>query len=161
MSDQALKVVDDLVVTLEYVLKLADGQEVDRSDSDDPLEFLQGHGQIIAGLETSLYGMGIGDEKDVVVHPADGYGDADPDNVEVMSRDEFPEDLELTIGTGLQMRDQQSGEVYQAFVSELIGSEQVVLDFNHPLAGETLYFHVKVSGLRPASTEELSHGHVH
>lgn len=161
MSSPRLKVVDNIVVSLEYVLKLDDGQVVDRSDGDDPLEFLQGHGQIIPGLESSLYGMAAGEEKDVVVFPVDAYGDRDPENIEVMPRNRFPEDLALSVGANLQMRDQESGEVYEAFVTELIDDEQVVLDFNHPLAGETLYFHVKVSGLRPATVEEISHGHVH
>lgn len=161
MSNLTLRVDDDLVVSLEYVLKLDDGQEVDRSDSDDPLQYLQGHGQIIPGLESSLYGMAAGEEKDVVVSPVDAYGERDPENIEVMPRNRFPEDMALSVGANLQLRDQQSGELYEAIVTELIGDEQVVLDFNHPLAGETLYFHVKVSGLRPATVEELSHGHVH
>jgi FKBP-type peptidyl-prolyl cis-trans isomerase SlyD len=160
MDNSKLKVADDVVVSLEYELKLDDGQVVDSADSSDPLEFLQGYGEIIPGLEEALYGLTVGDELDVIVDPEDGYGDYDPDETEVMSRDTFPADMELDEDMMLEMRDADSGEIYQAYISE-VRPKEIVLDFNHPLAGETLYFHVKIAGLRPATDEELDHGHVH
>lgn len=160
MNTKNITVADDLVVSLDYLLKLEDGEEIDRSDSDDPLQFLQGHGQIIPGLEKELYGMQIGEEKKVMVAPADGYGEFDPSNLDTVPRNIFPTDMALEKGQQLQLRDQNSGQVYQATVSE-IKDEDVVLDFNHPLAGETLIFQVKIADLRSATSEELSHGHVH
>jgi FKBP-type peptidyl-prolyl cis-trans isomerase SlyD len=152
-------VADGMVVSLDYTLRLDDGEVIDTSVDQDPLEFLQGQGEIVTGLEQALYGMAVGDEKDVVVTPDDGYGEQDPDAFQAVPRDIFPSDMTLTPGMGLHMRD-NSGQVFEAYVAD-IRPDSVLLDFNHPLAGETLYFTVKISALRPATSEELAHGHVH
>jgi FKBP-type peptidyl-prolyl cis-trans isomerase SlyD len=159
MTQTNLTVADDVVVSLDYTLRFDDGEVIDTSADQDPLEFLQGRGQIVPGLEQAIYGMAVGDEKDVVVTPADGYGEQDPDAFQVVPRDIFPSDMALTPGMGLHMRD-SSGEVFETYVAD-IRPDSVLLDFNHPLAGETLYFKVKISDLRPATSEELAHGHVH
>jgi FKBP-type peptidyl-prolyl cis-trans isomerase SlyD len=159
VADTNLKVEDDLVVGLDYTLHLDDGEVLDTSTGREPLEFLQGRGQIIPGLEQALYGMVLGEKKDVVVAPADAYGESDPDAFELVDRDVFPPDLDLTPGTGLGMRD-GSGRALEAYGVE-VRPDGVLLDFNHPLAGETLYFQVTVAALRPATAEELTHGHVH
>lgn len=160
MKNFQLTVADGMVVSLDYTLRLDDGEVVDSSEGREPLAFLQGQGQIIPGLERALYGMSIGAEKNVVVSAADGYGEDDPDAYELVSRDMFPDNIDLTPGTGLRLRDGNSGQILDAYIAEVRGDD-VVLDFNHPLAGETLYFHVRVAGLRPATAEELAHGHVH
>lgn len=160
MSDKELHVSDNLVVSLDYALRLDDGEEIDRSDSQEPLQFLQGQGQIISGLEQALYGMQVNDEKDIVVSPTDGYGEYDPDNIEAMPRNAFPEDLALEEGMGLNLRDSETNEVIEVSVFK-VRDDKVLLDFNHPLAGETLHFSVKIAGLRQATAEELDHGHVH
>jgi FKBP-type peptidyl-prolyl cis-trans isomerase SlyD len=159
MANSDTKVKDGLVVGLDYTLRLDDGEVIDSSGDNEPLEFLQGGGQIIPGLEQALYGMTVGDEKNVVVQPDDGYGEEDPNAYQTVPRDTFPADLDLTPGRGLQLRDQQ-GQVFVAYVSEL-KPDGVVLDFNHPLAGETLHFDVKIASLRQATNEELEHGHSH
>ncbi len=156
----AMAVADDVVVSLAYALLLSDGEAIERTEEEDALQFIQGHGQIIPGLEDALYGMVVGEEKAVIVEPTEAYGEYDEDNMQVMPRSSFPPDLDLEIGTGLRLRDRDSDEVYTVYVAEVNGDD-VVLDFNHPLAGETLHFQVKVTGLRPATAEELAHGHVH
>ncbi|MBS1251698.1 MAG: FKBP-type peptidyl-prolyl cis-trans isomerase SlyD [Anaerolineales bacterium] len=153
-------VADDMVVSLEYTLRLEDGEIVDTSEGRDPLAYIQGQGNIIPGLEKAVAGMAVGDEKDVVVEPANGYGEADPDAYQEVPRNAFPSEMELTRGMGLSMRDRDTGEALEAYVAG-IREDSVLLDFNHPLAGETLHFRVKVADLRSASDEELSHGHVH
>ncbi|MEW5986419.1 MAG: peptidylprolyl isomerase [Chloroflexota bacterium] len=155
-----LKVADDVVVSLAYTLRLDNGEIFDTSDGRQPLQFIQGLGQIIPGLETALYGLGVGERKGVVVEPAEGYGDLDPEAFRLVPRDLFPADLELTEGLGLRLLDSETGEPMEALVDEIL-PDGVVLDFNHPLAGETLHFQVEVVGLRPASADELAHGHVH
>jgi FKBP-type peptidyl-prolyl cis-trans isomerase SlyD len=159
MTDLELKIKDGMVVGLDYTLRLDDGEVIDSSDDGERMEFLQGEGEIITGLEQALYGMAVGDEKSVVIEPADGYGEQDPDAFQVVPRSTFPPDLELTQGQQLRLRD-QSGEVFSVFVVE-VRPDGVLVDFNHPLAGETLYFDVKISSLRPATNEEMSHGHAH
>jgi FKBP-type peptidyl-prolyl cis-trans isomerase SlyD len=89
-----------------------------------------------------------------------GYGDRDPEKVVEFPRDSFPSSLTMEVGESVMMRDNDSGESLRAYVSEL-RTETVLLDFNHPLAGETLYFNVKIAELREPTSEELSHGHVH
>jgi FKBP-type peptidyl-prolyl cis-trans isomerase SlyD len=159
VTDTRLTVVDDLVVSLEYTLQLDDGEVIDTSQDQEPLEYLQGRGQIVPGLEQAVYGMAVGEKMDVVVAAADGYGERDPDAYEMVDRDVFPADMNLEPGMGLRMRDVK-GQALVAYVEE-VRPDGVVLDFNHPLAGETLHFNVQIAGLRSATSEELEHGHAH
>ena len=160
MSTENLTVADDMVVSMDYTLTLDDGEVVDSSEGREPLEFLHGRGQIIPGLEKELYGMTVGDAKKVAVAPTDGYGVPDDDAFQLYPREAFPDNMDLKEGMGLHMRDTESDQVIEAYVYE-IRPDGVVLDFNHPLAGETLYFDVKIAGVRPATSEELAHDHVH
>jgi FKBP-type peptidyl-prolyl cis-trans isomerase SlyD len=150
---------DGMVVSLDYSLRLNGGDVIDSSAEGEPLEFLQGAGQIISGLEQALYGMRVGDEKQVTVQPADGYGEMDPEGVQFFPASAFPEGMELEVGMALQAQD-NSGHVHTVYVTE-VQEDGVMLDFNHPLAGETLYFQAKIAGLRPATDDELAHGHAH
>lgn len=151
---------DGVVVSLHYTLRSADSEIIDSSVEVGPLVILQGYEEVIPGLENALYGMTVGDEKDVIVEPAAGYGERDDTAYEVLSLDLFPEGMELEPGMELDLYDQETQQEFLAWVAE-VNDENVVLDFNHPLAGETLYFHVKIVDLRPATEEELAHGHVH
>lgn len=160
MANKPLTVSDDMVVSLDYTLRLDDGEVIDTSAGEEPLEFLQGRGQIIRGLEQALYGMTVGEQKDVVIEPAEAYGEFDEDAFQVVSREIFPDNLELKEGMGLRLLDKGSGEPVEAFVAGL-RPDSVMLDFNHPLAGETLFFHVEIADLRQATSEEMDHGHVH
>ena len=158
MASVELLVQDGMVVSMDYTLRLDDGEIIDASDGT-PLDFLQGAGQIIPGLEREIYGMKVDDARQIVVAPADGYGDVDTDAFQLVPLSLFPPTMELTPGLALQMRD-QNGQVLPVVVAE-IRPDGVLLDFNHPLAGETLHFDIKIVGLRPATGEELSHGHAH
>ncbi len=151
-----LSVQNDLLVSMDYQLKLADGQIVDSSEGRDPLQFVQGRHEIIAGLESQLYGMSVGEEKDVVVSPADGYGEFDTDLFETLPRSIFPSDMALEPGMGFRMRA-DTGETVIAYV-ESIEDDRITMNLNHPLAGKTLYFHVKIVDLREATPEELKSG---
>jgi FKBP-type peptidyl-prolyl cis-trans isomerase SlyD len=154
----AEKVEDNLVVKLDYTLIIED-EIMESTDEAEPIEFIQGIGQIIPGLEEALYGMKVGEMKVVEIQPEDAYGEYDPDSLEVANIDEFSEEIPLDVGTFLDLRDDE-GEVLSAQIIEA-DDETVTLDFNHPLAGKTLTFEIKVADLRPASQEELDHGHVH
>jgi FKBP-type peptidyl-prolyl cis-trans isomerase SlyD len=160
MSDENITVANDVVVSMAYVLRIEDGQLIDQSEDDAPLEYIQGAGQIIPGLEKELYGMNIGDEKDVQVNPKEGYGEHDPDEVVEIPRENLSESLDLTVGKPLNVKDAESGEAFRAYIVQS-NPETVTLDFNHPLAGRILDFHVKIMNLRHATEEELAHGHVH
>lgn len=157
-DDHRMTVEDDRVVSLDYTLKV-DGGVVDKSEENDPIQFIQGHGQIIPGLEKQLYGMSIGESKNVVVPPAEGYGEADSSAYAEIPRAEFPPHIPLETGVALQLRD-KDGDMLDAYIVE-VRDDNVVLNFNHPLAGKELHFSVTVVDLRDATEEELSHGHVH
>jgi len=152
-------VTDGLVVSLEYTLRLNDGEVIDASE-EEPLEYLQGHNQIIPGLERALVGMKVGESKEVVVAAVDAYGEDDDEAFQRVERSIFPPDMELEEGMQLRMREAQSGAPVDVIVAE-VDEDSVLLDFNHPLAGEELHFQVKVVGLRPATAEEMAHGHAH
>jgi FKBP-type peptidyl-prolyl cis-trans isomerase SlyD len=160
MNGRNLAVVDGTVVRIEYTLTLADGEVVDSSAEDGPLEFLQGAGEIIPGLEAALYGMSVGERKNLIVTPDLAYGEYEPDNFQVVPLDAFEDDVELEPGMALESFDEENNEAIEGFISE-IQPDGVVVDFNHWLAGETLHFDVKVVGVRPALPEELEHGHAH
>ena len=160
MTESSLTVADGIVVSLHYTLTLGDNEVVDSSEEVGPLQFLQGYEEILPGLEQELYGMKVGDEKDITISPIDAYGERDEDAFELVPNHVFPAEVELEPGMELDLYDEETGQEFVAWVYD-ITPEGVVLDFNHPLAGETLYFHVKVVDLRPATEEELSHGHTH
>jgi FKBP-type peptidyl-prolyl cis-trans isomerase SlyD len=148
----------DMVVSMEYTLHV-DGEKIDASEGQDPLQFLAGYGNIISGLEREMMGMKVGDSKDVVIQPGDAYGEYDEDAFMNVPRDQFPKDMPLEEGLELTVRD-DSGQSRYARVDAIDG-ENVTLNFNHPLAGDELSFNVRVVGLREPTAEELEHGHVH
>jgi FKBP-type peptidyl-prolyl cis-trans isomerase SlyD len=157
MSNE-LRVEDGQVVSMDYTLRV-DGEIVDSSEGHEALEFLQGAGNIIPGLERELYGMAVGESKKVVVAAADAYGEFDEEAVVSVPKGEFPPQIPLEVGTELQVRTQDGGTMSGRISN--VGLETVELDFNHPLAGKELHFDVTIAGLREASDEELLHGHVH
>jgi FKBP-type peptidyl-prolyl cis-trans isomerase SlyD len=154
----AMVVQDGQVVAMEYTLHV-DGKTLDSSEGHGPLEFLQGSGNIIPGLERELYGMAIGESKQVKVAPTEGYGEIDPDALVHVPRGQIPDDIPLEVGTEIQVTDQQGHDLVARI--DNVESDSVRLDFNHPLAGKELSFDVKIVGLREPTEEELDHGHVH
>ena len=155
---QPTSIADDVVVRLDYTLTV-EGQVVDSSDESEPIEFIQGYGQIIPGLERELYGMKVAEAKTVKVAAADAYGELDPEALVEFPRTEFPQDIPVELGTELQVRD-DDGNILMARITDF-SDDTVQLDFNHPLAGKDLTFDVKVVELRVATEEEKAHGHAH
>ncbi|MGB8212420.1 MAG: peptidylprolyl isomerase [Anaerolineales bacterium] len=153
-----LTVADGQVVVMEYTLKV-DGEIIDTSEGHGPIEFLQGVGNIIPGLERALYGMVVGENKDVIVPAGEAYGEMDQEAFMDVPRDQFPDDILMEVGTQIELQNESGQPVYARMVQ--VGGESVRLDLNHPLAGKELHFAVKIAGLRPATDEELDHGHVH
>jgi len=159
MSENILnKVEDDAVVSLNYTV-MVNGEVVDTSDEHGPIQFIQGHGQVIKGLERELYGMEPGEDKTFVVAAADGYGEVDPDAYTDIPRTEFPDSIPMKEGITLILRG-KDGEEIDAYIAK-VSDESVRLNFNHPLAGKDLQFSVKIVSLRAATDEELAHGHIH
>ncbi len=152
------QIADDVVVKIEYTLTV-EGEILDSSADEGPLEYLHGHENIVAGLELALTGKKVGDKISVTVEPAAGYGEYDDESVAFVDRMEIPVGVPLEEGTEIVMED-DDGEAMSATIT-WVGPDEVKLDFNHPLAGETLHFEVEIVGLRAPTVEELDHGHVH
>jgi FKBP-type peptidyl-prolyl cis-trans isomerase 2 len=132
-------------VGIEYTLSLEDGTQVDSNVGGETLRFQHGTGQIIPGLDKALAGMEVGDAKQVTVGPEEGYGPVDPDAFTDVSVGELPEGAREP-GAQLMARDDQ-GNDRRLVVSKVEGGT-ATLDFNHPLAGKTLVFDVKVTEIR-------------
>jgi FKBP-type peptidyl-prolyl cis-trans isomerase SlyD len=152
------KVSKDLVISMDYELTV-EGEVVDVTDPGEPIEFLQGHENIIAGLEKAIDGMAIGESKQVLVKAAEAYGEYDQDGFMEVPKAEFPSEIPLEIGLEISVTD-DDGKEMTAFIEE-VSVETVTLNFNHPLAGKDLDFKVKIVAIREATPEELEHGHVH
>jgi len=125
-------------VSIEYKLVLDDGTEVDSNVGGEPLEYEHGTGQIIAGLESALAGLAAGDEKQVKVAAADGYGQIDPEGYHEVELSQVPEGAREP--GALLMAEGHDGPIR---VHE-VKADKIILDFNHPLAGQDLTFDVKI-----------------
>jgi FKBP-type peptidyl-prolyl cis-trans isomerase SlyD len=150
-------VADQKVVTIHYTLTNDAGETLDSSEGNDPMAYLHGAHNIVPGLESELVGKSVGDELQVVVAPADGYGERVPQMLEV-ERSSFPEDAELV--AGMQFVAETEDGMVPLWVDHVDG-DKVHVDPNHPLAGENLHFKVSILELRDASAEEIEHGHPH
>ena len=156
--DEVVLVKDGQVISMDYTLTVG-GQVLDASAEGQPLQFIQGASMIIPGLERELYGLALGDQKQVEVAPRDGYGELDPNAFAQVERNRFPPGMAVELGLNVQMRS-QDGRVMNAQIVE-VSPQSVKLDFNHPLAGKTLHFAIKIVGMREASPEEKTHRHIH
>lgn len=149
----------DRVVALHYTLHSAAGRVLDSTREDEPIEFLQGAGEIIPGLERAIQGMKVGEEREVVLEAEEAYGPRDPEARVRVPRSAFPPEFDLRPGAAVGLRGEDDEDL-TAYVQE-IGEGEVVLDLNHPLAGQRLRFRLQVVGVRRATEEELRHGHAH
>ena len=150
---------NDKVVTLHYHLTNAEGQVIESSRGSDPLTYLHGTGTILASLEHALTGLDVGATKTVELAPADAYGEHDATKIETLPREAFEQVPNLEVGMLLEGHD-PNGQTFTVHVTD-IGEDTVIIDANHPLAGETLTFEIEVLDIRDATSEELTHGHVH
>jgi FKBP-type peptidyl-prolyl cis-trans isomerase SlyD len=137
-------------VSLEYTLKLDDKSVVESNVGKQPLTYTHGTRQLIPGLEKALEGLTVGDTKQVTVAPADGYGEQDPQALQEVQKKLIPPDA-LVVGSRLQGKAPDGRMVYPR-VAE-IKDETVVLDFNHPLAGQTLHFDVKILDIQQEQSQ--------
>lgn len=149
----------DSVVGISYILTNTAGAELDKADRSDPFFYLHGASNIVPGLEDELEGLKTGDKKKVSVSPELGYGELNPNLKIKVGRDAFPADAE--IAAGMQFAADVGAGQPMPFTVERIEGDDIFLDGNHPLAGETLHFEVEIMSVRAATEEELDHGHAH
>jgi FKBP-type peptidyl-prolyl cis-trans isomerase SlyD len=146
-----VEIAADRVVLIHYTLKDDDGAIIDSSAGGEPLAYIQGHGNLVAGLEKALEGKQDGSTVTVSVPPTDGYGNYDAALIQRGPK---------RAKKGMQFQARTDDGMRLFTVTAVVG-DMVTLDGNHPLADKTLHFDVEVVSVRDATTEELEHGHVH
>jgi FKBP-type peptidyl-prolyl cis-trans isomerase SlyD len=157
-------------VTLDYELRGDDGHLLDASQGEggEPIRYVHGYGMLVPGLEAALAGLRAGDEREVVVPAAAGYGERDEELVLEIERGEFPDPAAVAVGDEFVAESPDGDEIPMSVV-ELKG-DVVVVDANHPLAGMTLHYQVTVRDVREATEAEIeqaasdldeAHEHVH
>jgi len=137
-------------IKVHYHGRLTNGETFDKSEGREPLEFEVGSGMVIKGFDDGVTGMAVGDKKTINIPFLEAYGPRNPEMVIEMPKDRFPKDMEVEVGMPLSMSDGQ-GQQFQVVVAE-VKEEIVILDANHPLAGEDLIFDlelVEIAGSKP------------
>jgi FKBP-type peptidyl-prolyl cis-trans isomerase SlyD len=145
------------IVTLDYRVSDPEGNSID--EGSEPLVYLHGgYDGIFPRIEEALEGKGVGDDICVKLQPDDAFGDYDEELVHVEPLDLFPDDIEV----GMQFeRTTDDGEDELLYTITDIADDRVVVDGNHPLAGTAIVFACTVKEVRTATSEEITHGHVH
>lgn len=145
-EEKPLTVTDGNKVTIEYTVKLKSGVIIDTTEgTGGAINYLQGYNELVPGLEKAIVGMKIGESKHVVVKPEDAYGEEIPEALIEVRKDQLPQ-KDFKVGSKLETKDDMGRTVY-SIVKE-IKKDTVILNFNHPLAGKTLYFDVKVVNIK-------------
>lgn len=144
------------VVGFTYELKNNKGETLEKSEQ--ALEYLHGNQNIIPGLEKAMEDLIVGDTKNVKVEAKDAYGEYDKELRFEVPRKNFPGDVEIQVGMEFQTETENGPLI---IVVKEVTPDNVVVDGNHPLAGQILHFDIKIESIRAASSQEASHGHVH
>lgn len=153
-----MQIAQNAVVLIHYTLTDDAGRTLDSSAGGEPLAYLHGNGNLIAGLERELDGKSAGDRLSVKIAPKDGYGEYDKSLVQRIPRRALKGVGDVRVG--MQLHAQSEHGTRAVTVTHIVG-DMVTLDGNHPLAGQNLNFEVEVADVRAATQEELAHGHVH
>ena len=152
-----MQISKNAVVSISYELSDSEGKILDKSDG--PISYLHGgYDGIFPTVEEALHGKSQGEDVAVTLQPDDAFGEYDAELIRVEPRDLFPENVE--IGMQFEGGAEDSDEEFIYTVTD-VAEDKVVVDGNHPLAGQTLRFQCRVEGVRPATEEEVAHGHVH
>jgi FKBP-type peptidyl-prolyl cis-trans isomerase SlyD len=150
---------ENQIASFHYRVENGEGKLIDQSEKDQPLSFLSQSEAILPKLEAELSQMEIGEKRELTLQPEDAYGTHKPELIQQMSRSQFPPDATVEPGAQYTARD-QNGRHFPFVISKVDGDD-VTIDYNHPMAGETLTFNVELVGVRDASEEEIAHGHAH
>ena len=153
-----MKIAENKVVTINYTLR-DDNKTILDSAQDSDFAYLHGAQNIIPGLESALEGKAVNDELSVSIAPTDGYGERNDDMTQIVPKEMFGVDGDIEVGQQFNAASPEGHEIMVTVMA--VDDENITVDGNHPLAGATLHFEVKVMDIRDASEEELEHGHVH
>lgn len=146
------------VIGFHYELKDREGVVLDSSAGQDPFYYLEDAQQVIPGLEKAIKSLDKGTKKLIEVKASEAYGDIRPDLLIKVKRDQFPAGRDIKVGDRFQVNNHPDNPVFEV---KKIGLEEIEIDGNHPLAGKDLFFNVEITDVRPATAEEIQHGHAH
>ena len=142
-----LRIAQGSQVTLHFAIKLENGDVVDSTFDKQPASFTVGDGSLLPGFEMALYGLKCGDQRSLPITPDQGFGQSNPQNVQVMPRSAFAA-MELSEGLLVIFNDAANAEL--PGVVKAFDEDHVTVDFNHPLAGKNLTFDVEIIEVNPA-----------
>ncbi len=154
-----MKITDKCVVSMHYTLKDDEGTTIDSSQGGEPLPYLHGGNNIVAGLENALTGLETGAKLTVAVQPEDGYGPVMEEAIQTIPLEAFGDAKDIQPGMQFQAQGPE-GQVQLITIKE-VNEDGILADGNHPLAGKVLNFEVEVMDVREATEVELEHGHPH
>lgn len=154
-----MKISPNQVVSIDYELKNDDGEVLDSSTGQEPLTYLHGTGGLIPGLEKALEGKTAEEKLEVTIPPEEAYGEFNETLVQKVTTAAF-EGVEK-VEPGMQFQAQGNDGEEQRIMIVAVEGDDVTIDANHPLAGQTLHFSVQVRDVREATEEEKTHGHAH
>lgn len=147
------------VVTINYTVRDRNGRVLETTEGTDPIEYLHGHRNVVRGLENAIDGRQVGYRQTVTLPPSEAYGDYDATLVMKLPRSAFEGEDELEVGAIVELEGDE-GEVVLGRV-QAVDKKKIVVDANHPLAGQDLIFDFEVLACRAATLDEIEHGHVH
>lgn len=153
-----MKIAKDRIVCMDYTIRLANGQVVETSVGQEPLTYLHGRRQIVPGVERAIDGLESGALLEIVVAPTEAYGERDPAGIFVVPRTAFPNGED--IGAGMMFSASRPDGKNLTFRVVEASDSLILVDTNHPLAGETLHISVHVHAVRGATIDELYSGRV-
>jgi FKBP-type peptidyl-prolyl cis-trans isomerase SlpA len=148
MATSDVPVSEGTRVYLNFSISLEDGSEVDSNFGGEPVDFVIGDGSLLAGFERALFGMSAGQRQLFTVEPENAFGQPNDNNVQMLDRDQFDDDIDLEIGLVFSFADASGGELPGMVIS--FDEEEVTVDFNHPLSGRTILFDVLIHRVEPA-----------
>ncbi|MCA9403777.1 MAG: peptidylprolyl isomerase [Candidatus Omnitrophica bacterium] len=153
-----MKIENGKVAMIHYSLKNDAGDTIDSTVNDAPMGYLHGHSNLMPGLEKALDGRAQGEKFSMSLAPEEAFGPHDELKIKKVPKEHFDGLDDLKEGMHLQVNSPQGAQIATV---QAVGEAEVTVDFNHPLAGQTLHFEIEVLEIREATAEELEHGHIH
>jgi FKBP-type peptidyl-prolyl cis-trans isomerase SlyD len=153
-----MQISNNTAVSIHYTLTNDAGEEIDSTIGGEPLVYLHGRGNIISGLEKALHSKNVGEKLSVRIEPADAYGEFSEDMIQVVSKEMFDGIDNLEVGMQFHAAVNSGSGVITVIKVE---GDDITIDGNHPMAGQALIFDIEIVGVRLATKDENSHGHIH
>ncbi|GAA3974175.1 peptidylprolyl isomerase [Allohahella marinimesophila] len=146
------------VVEVSYRILDSEGELLDQTEDGEPMVYLHGHNNLMPALEKALDGKAAGDDVEITLQPSEAFGELQPDSVQRVSKKHFKQYGKLSVGDVIPLRTEDGQKIVTI---TKVGHSMVDVDTNHPYAGKTVQFKVKVLRERAATEEEVAHGHAH